>query len=269
MLKIRLHSQYNHFPHLIAEGGERAVEMYNDGKIWEAFQSKPHGECALLIEPRPLQPETYKMLETKYKRFQYIFTHDSQLLAIAPNAKPIYYWRDYEMNNEEKTKDISMICGAKEMCSLHTERMKLAEVLKDKIDVLGDIWGQPRVSIHDAYAPYRFAVVVENHIDNRWFTEKILNCFSNRTVPIYFGARDIDKMFYKQGIIQAENLWDIPQIVDNILKNGADAEYSVRKEGIWLNSEVIYAYSDFEDYMIKEYGSLLEEMMEDAECLKA
>ena len=266
MIKIKLHSQYNHFPHLIAEGNETAITMYNDGHIWEAFQEKPHGECALLIEPRPLQPDTYKMLETKYNRFSHIFTHDSQLLAIAPNAKPIYYWRDYEINDEPKTKDISMICGTKEMCSLHTERMKIAEALKGKVDILGDIWGQPRTTIHDAYAPYRFAVVIENHIDDRWFTEKVLNCFSNKTVPIYFGARDIGKVFYNQGIIQAEHLWDIPQIVDNILRNGAEAEYSVRKEGIWLNSEVIYAYSDFEDYMIKEYGSLFEEMMEELKC---
>ena len=259
MLKIKLHSQYNHFPHLIAERGEKAVEMYNDGKIWEAFQSEPHGECALLIEPRPLQPETYKMLETHYDRFNWIFTHDSQLLRIAPNAKPIYYWNQYQVNDEEKTKDISMICGIKEMCSLHVERMRLAEALKDKIDVLGDIWGQERVTIHDAYAPYRFAVVIENHIDDRWFTEKVLNCFANKTVPIYFGARNIKKEFYEKGIIWVERLWDIPNVVDNILKNGADIEYNVRKDAIWLNSECVYAYSDFEDYMIKTYGNLLEE----------
>ena len=263
MIRIKLISQYNHFPHLIAEGNETAITMYNDGHIWEAFQEKPHGECALLIEPRPLQPDTYKMLETKYNRFSHIFTHDSQLLAIAPNAKPIYYWRDYQINDEPKTKDISMICGTKEMCSLHTERMKIAEELQGKVDVLGDIWGQDRVSIHDAYAPYKFAIVIENHIDDRWFTEKILNCFSNKTVPIYFGARDIDKLFYEKGIVRAERLWDIPQIVRNIINNGVDMEYNVRKEAIWLNSECVYAYNDFEDYMIKVYGSLFESMMED------
>lgn len=266
MIKIRLHSQYNHFPHLVAEGNEPAVEMYNDGYIWEAFKKEPHGECALLIEPRPLQPDTYKMLETQYNRFRYIFTHDSQLLAIAPNAVGIYYWRDYELNDEEKTKDISMICGTKDMCSLHTERMKLAEELLGEVDILGDIWGQPRVSTHDAYAPYKFSVVIENHLDDYWFTEKVLNCFSNKTIPIYFGAREIDKVFKNKGIIKAHTLWSIPEIIGELKVMGLDYEYNCRMSAIQQNYNRVQTYKDFEDFMISQYGSLLDMLTEEQRC---
>lgn len=261
-MRILLHSAYNHFPNKRHEDdpSEQAVEMFNDGHIWHAFESKPHGETALLIEPRPLQESTYNMLETKYNRFSKIFTHDSQLLAIAPNAVPIYYWRDYEIYEEPKTKDFSMICGNKQMCPLHIERMKLAEIIQGEVDILGDWKGGNRVSRHDAYAPYKFAVIVENYLDDYWFTEKLLNAFSTRTVPIYFGARKISKVFDITGIIQVKNLWDIPKTIEDIQKAGVDRVYNNRKSAIERNFRNVQKYRDFEDWFFKHYEGVLQEI---------
>lgn len=260
-MKIKLYSQYDHFPHYHPEDGESFVEIYNDGKIWEAFASRPNGECALLIEPRPLQEENYKMLETKYARFKYVFTHDSQLLRIAPNALPICWWNEYSLNDEPKIKDISMICGIKDYCPLHIERMKIAEELKGKIDILGDIWGQPRVSIHDAYAPYKFAVIIENHVDDGWFTEKLLNCFANKTIPIYFGGKAFIKYFNQSGIIEVDNLHDIPLIIKNITEYGVDKIYQNLKMPVEENYLLVQKYENFEDWFIKEYGGLLNDII--------
>lgn len=260
-MKIKLDSQYDHFPHYKPGGGEPYIEIYNDGKIWEAFTQEPHGECALLIEPRSLQPETYSMLETKYNRFRYIFTHDSQLLRIAPNALPICWWNEYDLNDEIKTKDISMICGTKNYCSLHNERMKIAEELKGEIDVLGDIWGQPRISIHDAYAPYKFAVVIENHIDDGWFTEKLLNCFANKTIPIYFGGAAFEKYFDPAGVIKVQNVYSIPLIVRDIIDYGIDKIYKNLRVPIEVNYQRVQEYVNFEDWFIKKYGDLLNDII--------
>lgn len=82
-MKINCISQYNHFP---KSQDPNAPKVYNDGKIWEYLQEPGQGASALLIEPRSLQPEIYAALETEWWRFKYIFTHDSQLLSIAPNA---------------------------------------------------------------------------------------------------------------------------------------------------------------------------------------
>ena len=261
-MRILLHSAYNHFPHKRHEDDpeEPAIEMWNDGQIWHAFQERPHGETALLIEPRPLQESTYNKLETCYDRFSRIYTHDSQLLAIAPNARPIYYWRDYEIYDEPKTKDFSMICGQKQMCPLHIERMKLAEVIDDDVDVLGDWKGGERVTRHDAYAPYRFAVVIENHIDDYWFTEKLLNAFSTKTIPIYFGARKISKLFDIGGIFQVNKLWDIVPTIWDIQKAGPDRVYENRRAAIERNFQKVQNYRDFEDYFFTNYEKELTEL---------
>ena len=162
-MKIKLHSQYDHFPNCQTDGDDFDLELWNDGKIWEYVQNYPNVNrgSALLIEPRPLQEVTYELVEKHYEMFDSIFTHDSQLLGLLPNACKILYWRDYELNDEPKDKLISFICGNKEMCAAHRMRMKLAEKLKNKVDVLGDWNGGQRVSIHDAYAPYKYAIVIE------------------------------------------------------------------------------------------------------------
>lgn len=255
-MKIKLHSQYDHFPNCQTDGDDFDLELWNDGKIWEYVQNYPNVNrgSALLIEPRPLQETTYKLVEKHYEMFDSIFTHDSQLLGLLPNAYKILYWRDYELNDEPKDKLISFICGNKEMCAAHRMRMKLAEKLKNKVDILGDWNGGQRVSIHDAYAPYKYAIVIENHLDNLWFTEKILNAFANKTIPIYFGARDIDLIFNKNGIIRINDLWEIPTWIDGHYEY-LDEMYDNLKPIIEDNYLRVQKYKNFEDWFMKRYGT--------------
>lgn len=254
-MKIKLHSQYHHFPNSETDQDDFDIELWNDGKAWEYIKEWTDSKrgSALLIEPRSLQPETYIMIEKEYEKFEKIFTHDSQLLSLLPNANPIVYWRDYELNDEAKTKRISFICGEKEMCSYHIIRKKLAEILKDRVDILGDWKGGSRVSTHDAYAPYKFAVIMENYIDDLWFTEKILNCFANKTIPIYYGAKNIDAYFNKNGIIQVDNIWEIPEVIDEYM-NCFDEMYDRLIYAIKDNFERVQKYRDFEDWFIRNYG---------------
>lgn len=250
-MKIRLHSQHDHFPNHTAKPDEEAdLEIWNDGKIWELIQMEQQHASVLLIEPRSLQPETYKLVEKYYYRFDNIFTHDSQLIRTLPNARSIFYWNEYEIHDEEKTKDISFICGSKRMCPLHNLRIELAEVLQDKIDILGDWNGGPRCTRAEAFAPYRFAVVIENYIDEYWFTEKILDAFGSKTVPIYLGASKIGDIFNTGGILRADNLWDIPEIIDDLKTFGIEEAYENMREEIEINFKRAQWHKNFEDYFI-------------------
>ena len=215
-MKLRMISQFDHFPGHTTKD-KSAPRMYVDGKIWEAMDdTEVLTDMLLLIEPRSIQPENYLLAMDHYNRFRYIFTHDSQLLRFAPNALPIFYWRDYELKDEFKRKDISMICGTKRMCPLH-----------------------------------------------RWFTEKILNAFSHKTVPIYYGARYIGAFFDEKGIIRVRSLWDIPKIIDILYDSGLEKEYYSRTNAIMNNYQAVQRYRDFEDLFFKKYNDLLERMMED------
>lgn len=251
-MKLRMISQFDHFPHHTTEETS-APRMYVDGKIWEALEEeKEPKDSLLMIEPRSIQAANYTLAMDQYDRFKYIFTHDSQLLSFAPNALPIVYWRDYELKDEFKRKDISMICGTKKMCPLHVERMKIADRIENKVDILGDYKGE-RCTIDEAYTEYKFAVVIENYRDDLWFTEKILNAFSHKTVPIYYGARKIGRFFNERGIITVGRLWDIPEIIEILYEKGLEKEYYKRTTAIMENYEAVQKFKDFEDLFFKYY----------------
>ena len=57
--------------------------------------------------------------------------------------------------------------------------------------------------------PYMFSIVPENSRYSGYYTEKIVDCFIAKTIPIYWGCTDIAKHFNTDGIIQFENYDDL------------------------------------------------------------
>ena len=55
----------------------------------------------------------------------------------------------------------------------------------------------------------QFSIVIENNRRLGYITEKLLDCISRRTVPIYNGAPDVREYFDSSGIITFENLGDL------------------------------------------------------------
>lgn len=260
-MKIRLFSPYNHFPEHVPKEGEKYIDCYNDGFIKKMFPVDPEKSIALLIEPRPLQPKIYEYIEDHFDDYKYVFTHDSILLNGLPNGKRIIWGGVWSWSNEDKdfTHPISMVASWKEQAPVRIERKHLALELKDKIDCYGTFDGGEFVSTHDIYAKYPYSVVIENHIDDYWITEKICNCFANNTIPIYWGAYSICKLFNPKGMFIARSVDDIKMLVDYLLVNG-EYEYKQRLDAIADNRERVKQYENFERWFYNEYGGLLDEM---------
>lgn len=251
-MQIELHSPNKQFnwrrkPKYIKWVDNAPVKVYSDQEIYNG-----HG-IALMIEPKSIQPEPHEWLLRNFNRYDHIFTHDSELLKF-PNAHKIYFGGVWDWSNDEKTKNISMITSNKEFCHLHRERLRIANELRGKVDVYGlTDW----VDTRTAHAAYRFAVVMENYIDDWWFTEKICNCFANKVIPIYLGARCICHLFDSGGIIRAFSVDDIPIIVDEVLKNPVEL-YESRLDAIEENYDRVSQFECFEDWFYQEYKEILE-----------
>lgn len=258
-MRIKLHSWYEHFPNHKPVDGEPYVDVYNDTFSYEA----PNGAIILLIEPRSIQPRVYEWIEQNYRSFKCIFTHDSKLLNLCGNAKLILWGggcggiSPYPII--EKTKPISIVSSNKEMCELHKARIELARMLKDNplVDVMGTIDGGEYVQPDMIYPEYKFSIAFENYIDDYWFTEKICNCFANKTVPIYFGAKQINEFFNPWGIIQVDDWRRIPAVID---KMDLDFAYKMRLEAIEDNYDRVKKYDTFENWFFREYEELLNDL---------
>lgn len=259
-MKVELHSYYDHFPnHKHDMPFEPYIDMYNDEFVWQSTKDS----CVLLIEPRSIIPTVYDYVSDNWRKFKYVFTHDSQLLNHCGNAKMILWGMgnaNYNSFNDiPKTKNISMVSSDKELCNLHRIRKQLAFELKGHplVDTMGTFDGGAFVDTKTIYAPYKFSIVVENYIDDYWFTEKICNCFANKTIPLYLGSPKIYKFFNPQGIMsfQPQGLKDwleyqTPEILEN--------KYNRRLEAIEDNYQRVRKFENFETWFFKEYGELLD-----------
>jgi hypothetical protein len=95
------------------------------------------------------------------------------------------------------------------------------------VDVFFGDWNDPAkvINAKDYLEEYKFSIIIENDIDEYWYTEKLLNCFSTKTIPIYVGATKIDTIFNEEGMIRVDDWRDVPRIVDAIYTYGLDTIY--------------------------------------------
>ena len=80
---------------------------------------------------------------------------------------------------------------------------------------------------------YAFSVAIENNIssDDYYFTEKLIECFTTGTVPIYYGCPNIDKFFDIRGVLT----FTTQEELDNILDNLSEEKYNSMLEYINYN----------------------------------
>lgn len=217
----------------------------------------PKRSYGWMIESPEFINSTYRELRRHIKKFKKIFTYDDFLLENYPDScyhipgGGIWISGDKspgEIKIYDKTKRCSLVVGLKMMCEMHSQRVKIAELLHTKIDVMGDLVGK-YVPIIDSLKDYMFTIVIENHRSKNYFTEKILNAFSCGVVPIYFGCYDIGRFFDTNGIIQVSSIDEIMSVIHKLNEN----QYYDRMEAIKKNFELCKKYKVIEDFIYENY----------------
>lgn len=266
MIRLKMHAMYDHFPELNPKDGEPFIDCFADSHVFEC--NGPGKNIALLLEPRSMLRDADRYVDEHPEYFRYIFTHDTKILQY-PNARELN-WADVWLTTDSpKTKGISLMTSFKNWCPLHKARLELAEYFRadDKVDVFFGDWNNPNIptiEARDYLEEYKFSIIIENDIDEYWYTEKILNCFSTKTVPIYVGASKIGERFNPLGICQIEDWKDIPAFVENLYKIGLDAIYhnAVMQEAIEDNFKRVEPYNvKWKERFFRDYGDLLEGLM--------
>lgn len=258
-MRIKMHAVYDHFPERNPIPGQPFINCYADSRVVECIA--PDRNIAMLLEPRSMIKEYYDYVEQHYNYFNYIFTHDSRLLTF-PNARFLNWGDVWHTSDSVKDKGISLIASWKNWCPLHEARIELAKFYENnsKVDVYGSYRDRETwTSTQEAHEHYKFAIVIENDIDEYWFTEKLLNCLSNKVVPIYVGATRIGDIFNAEGIIQVHNWKLIPEIVRTL---DIDSEYQKRQQAIDDNYIRVKAYAkNWKDRFFEDYESILEGLL--------
>lgn len=152
-----------------------------------------------------------KLISHQYK---FLFTCSEELVGLeknfiyCPAASNIPWVAEY---SGEKSKLCSMFASPKAWLEGHRFRHQIAEKYKDRIDLFGGALGSPRLGegIHPDKAeginPYMFSIVIENVKCDKYYTEKVTDCFATKTIPVYWGTRKISEDFNTDGIIFLED----------------------------------------------------------------
>jgi hypothetical protein len=155
----------------------------------------------------------------------------------------------------EKSKMVSLIASPKKYTFGHVLRHATAERFKDSLDLYGGVLGSPRldpgVSWGDksgALNDYMFSIVIENDKYETYFTEKLTDAFVTGTIPVYWGAPDIGKVFNMDGIIELTPDFD-PKILTREL-------YESKIEAMADNFERVQNMTSADDILYQLIGQL-------------
>lgn len=224
---------------------------------------------AVLLESQVIIPHIYNQAKRKLgylnDNFVKVFTYSLELLDRLSNAEfipagGVWYgtdlWGGPSVEVADKIKLISIVASNKSMCGMHIFRKQIAKhlILNDNVDVMGKVVNK-YVSCEDIYRNYMYSIAIENAIEPYYFTEKILNCFASKTVPIYIGATRISDFFNSDGIIQIENL--SIEAIDRALKQCCTEDYLLRRDAIEDNFYRVKKYICTEDFITNKHPEIL------------
>jgi len=237
------------------------THFYTHNSMLETM-GEPKRKYGMLLEAEIICPNDYLIFKkhpSLNSEFNLIFTYSDFILQNVPNSRYIPYYLKYSNFNTtvpndiylQKSKNISIIASGKEMVPLHKYRNSIARKCKtlNLADVYGTIDGGRYCDISEPFMDYRFSIAIENEITPYAFTEKITNCFQTMTIPVYYGAAKIDKLFNPDGIILLNQNDDIEQI----LKKCTKGYYDERIPAIIDNFNRVNINKTADDIMYENY----------------
>ena len=115
-------------------------------------------------------------------------------------------------------------------------------------DVFGDRYNieDARVGKEIVFGNSMFGVTIENVSHNGYFSEKILDCFLLKTIPVYWGCSSITDFFEQDGIIIFNNIDDLIVKVNKL----DESYYNDRLNIIEENYNKALQFVDYEQNII-------------------
>lgn len=247
----------------------RPVTFYTDGCLDIALNHPADGiKVAWLVESREFSKTHYVVAAKNVSNFDYIISHDRDWLDSIQPITSEYGGATllYAPLGGSWIKDWAVFPKVKEVSMMTTDKIKTdGHLLRRDIQLSvysGDIrpivlYGRgsnPIESKATALRSYKFSVVVEPTRCRGYFTEKLIDCFSQGTVPIYWGDPEIERTFHPKGVIPFETSKDLDVILDKIWRG--EIKYEDYFPAIWINLEKAKQFRCIEDWLFGEYPQI-------------
>ena len=202
----------------------------------------------LIAEPFAVHRRNYLAAIAMQWRFHRIITHRPAMTRRARNALVMPFggaWVDPDLEaHQDKKRHMSLIASAKRELEGHALRHEIADWCTSNgkdVDLLG-LADRPIDTKEEGLSPYRYSIIIENSREQGYFTEKLVDCLLCRTLPIYWGAPDIDRFFDTEGMLVCNSAEDIRSAIET-----ATTElYAAKLPAIEANRNRALAFADYE-----------------------
>jgi len=265
-------NSFRHLPISVHGKSSEHIEYVRDRLSWEgvtlftdSFVSTPcasHINCPTkigwILESRPLIPHVYDNLYKFINQYDYVLTHDNELLDKFPDkTKRVIFggcWVDESAYGvHPKKSNMSMIYSDKTFMPGHKLRHKIANCKIDELHLFGRGTNNPLERKEEALINYRYSVAIENCRRENYFTEKLLDCFSTGTIPVYYGCPNLQEYFNLDGVITFSTKEEFIELLPTL----TEETYNLKIESVRSNFLKFKDYSVTEDWLyynvLKEY----------------
>jgi len=232
------------------------VRVWTDLRLEEAVGDPAPRKIALLIEPRGLTSTHYDLAWELRTRFDTILTFDRKLVEEGEPFKFYAYGGSWikDWGLFEKDKLVSILISPKKFTVGQKLRHSIVEQFGDRIKVLGEPYTLRLETKASALRNFRYSIIIESDRRDWYFSEKLIDCMSQGTVPIYWGCPDIERFFDPEGIITFEGLDDLEKVLNKI----STKDYENRIYALGWNMNAAYEYRCSEDWIVRQYPRLFE-----------
>lgn len=217
--------------------------------IWAVFQE-------------PYVPEYLPWMSEGHGKFSRIYTHhppNSNVRYIpSPPLVPWHVGMSYdELQNvvfHDKNDRIVWITSNKQIFPGHSKRYEFLQNLMNTGLQELDVYGHGIKPIEDKWdvlVKSRYAIAVENHCDNNYWTEKIADCWLAETLPFYYGCPNLEDYFPAESFVRINinEHHSVAQLLHNMVKSG---EYEKRLPAIRKARNLVLNQHQFFPFMARE-----------------
>jgi hypothetical protein len=255
------------------------IDIYHPQQIdvyVDKFKTEPipEGTIRIMVLVEPREVGLLNLVKGYPDNYTYVLTYDEELLKTNPKAR--YFigmnawvspYKDYD-----KKFAVSTLVGGKDRKGF--EGYKLRHELwrrQKEINIPRDFYLSNACKFEEAdYAnnlvlpigfrnsknvmfDCMFHIAIENTSLDNYFTEKILDCFLTKTIPIYYGDPNIGNIFNNASIFVCNSVDEIIKTANNISK----AMYQLMEFPIEDNYKRALQYIDFDVTLKKALIDLL------------
>lgn len=211
-------------------------------------------KIAWLIEPESILPDSYDYIRCNHTKFDYILTHNKNILDTIPNSFYIPAsqtwihrtdWKIYD-----KTDMSCFIYSKTAGVNGHNIRETIFTELCSSISKIVGRSVEPFNHKIDILKNFRYSIIAQNSTQDYYFTEHLIDCFLTGAIPIFYGDSSVLGLtkFECKGIYFFKNLEELKNIISVISIDDYNSKYEYIKHNFitahqyYLQEDYIYNY---------------------------